>query len=78
MKENQASNNVRPSIKNDPIVSDISDVDELPPQRTSADETGLTLDTGVSPGNIDFNIGNQKQKKNKRGGYSKQQFDEFE
>jgi len=77
IKRNQPSSNVQPAIKNNANVNDIMDADELPPQRTSAGETGLTLGAGVSPGNIDINIGNPKQQKSKRGGYSKQQFDEF-
>lgn len=69
---------VKPPIKPTPPVNNISDVNDIPSQRTSASEPGLTLDTSGYPGNIDFNIGKQKQQKNKRGGYTKQQFDEFE
>jgi hypothetical protein len=77
-KENLTAQNERRAVKNNPAISDMSDVDEPATQRTSAGETGLTLDAGANPGNLNINIGNQKQQKNKKGGYSKQQFDEFE
>ncbi len=69
---------MRPSIKKVTKVDDISDVAEISSQRTSTGEAGLTLDTDLHPENIGINIGKQKQQKNRRGGYSKQQFDEFE
>ena len=66
-------------IKTEAQVSNINDVDELPTQRMKLDETGLALNIGAGPGNMGLNIGSQKQQKNTRGGYSKQQFgDEFE
>jgi len=78
IKKNQVANNVQASVISAANVSDINDEVEFPSHRTSADEHGLTLGSGVSPGNIGLNIGNQKQQKNKRGGYSQQKFDEFE
>jgi hypothetical protein len=78
-KENSTPINAQPPAEIDTKANDISDVDEIAIQPIESDDMGLTLNTDMNPGNIGLNIGNQKQQKNKRGGYSKQQFEnEFE
>ncbi len=78
-KENPTSTNTQQPTKIDTNVNDINDVDDLATQPPNSDEMDLTLNTDMNPGKLGFNIGNQKQSKNKRGGYSKQQFEnEFE
>ena len=68
-----------PERRPDTKTTVISDANTLKPECTPSDENGLTLKMGTTSENIGFNIGNQKQQKNKKGGYSKQQFvDELE
>ena len=66
--------NIRESVASGTNIGDTNDEDESSSHRGSTVEDGLTLGTGVGPENID----NQKQQKIRRGGYSKQNFDEFE
>ncbi len=56
------------SIKSDPSANEPVHTD------TNTSEVSLALESTPIPTNTDF----PKQQKSKRGGYSKQQFDEFE
>lgn len=78
-KINPNITNTQRPIQTDTNLTDVDEVNELPNQTRNSIETGLQLNTDINRGNLGFNIGNQKQMKNKRGGYSKQQFEnEFE
>ena len=46
--------------------------------QTNAGGNDLIFEKIPTPENLDHNIDEQKQQQNKRGGYSKQQFNEFE
>lgn len=61
-----------------PKITDIPNKDELAQHPREKSEDGLVLDSNVMPVNFGINLDTQKQEKNKRGGYSKQQFNEFE
>jgi hypothetical protein len=58
---------------NEPIIKD-----ELVHPDTNTSDVGLVLESDTVPVNTGIRIDSQKQQKIKRGGYSKQQFDEFE
>jgi len=58
---------------NEPIIKD-----ELVHPDTNTSDVGLVLESDTVPVNTGIRIDSQKQQKTKRGGYSKQQFDEFE
>lgn len=67
----------QPQIDIKPV--EIPDANAVEPQRIPSDEIGLSLNAGVVPERVGFNIGNQKQQKNKKGGFTTQQFaDELE
>ncbi len=69
VKENQSSSIKSPSVISGTSVSSTNDQDELSSYRTGEGQDNLT--SGVD-------IDNQKQQQTKRGGYSKQKFDEFD
>lgn len=58
---------------NDPIIKD-----EAVYTDTNTSEVGLAFESNPMPVNTSIGIDSKKQQKTKRGGYSKQQFDEFE
>jgi cytoskeletal protein RodZ len=74
MKGNQSSSNVRTSVASSTNFGENNDEDESVSHLESVVEDGLSLDNDVSSGKI----ADEKQQKNRRGGYSKQNFDELE
>jgi len=69
VKENHSSSIKSPSVISGTSVSNTNDQDELSSYLKGEGQDNLT--SGVD-------IDNQEQQKTKRGGYSKQKFDEFD
>jgi hypothetical protein len=78
IRANRASGNKRASDISGTNASDISDADESSSHHVNIGANNRALSSGAGPGKTGVNMDDVKQQKNKRGGYSKQKFDEFE
>ncbi|CAF3943483.1 unnamed protein product [Adineta steineri] len=78
IKKDELSSNTRSSIISGASTNNINDEDELASHYSSTSQPDFISKYDTSPDNMNIDINDQKQQKNKRSGYSKQTFDEFE
>ncbi|CAF0736421.1 unnamed protein product [Adineta steineri] len=78
IKKDELSSNPRSSIISGASTNNINDEDELASHYSSTSQADFISKYDASPDNMNIDINDQKQQKNKRSGYSKQTFDEFE